>query len=79
MTLENKTWFVSDLHFGHKNIIEYCDRPTTIEELDEWLINKLNSSISENVGKYQTFVPSFSILSAISLELIPSVSVSLAA
>ena len=52
MTLENKTWFVSDLHFGHKNIIEYCDRPTTIEELDEWLINKLNSSISENDTVY---------------------------
>lgn len=21
------TWFTADLHLGHRNIIDYCDRP----------------------------------------------------
>lgn len=42
-----KNFVVSDLHFGHKNIIEYCDRPTTIEDMDEWLIKQLNKYINE--------------------------------
>jgi calcineurin-like phosphoesterase family protein len=47
-----KQFIVSDLHFGHKNIIEYCDRPTTIECMDEWLINQLNKYIDENDDVY---------------------------
>lgn len=43
-----KRYIVSDLHFGHKNIIDYCNRPTTIENMDEWLIERLNSYISED-------------------------------
>lgn len=34
-----ETWFTSDQHFGHKNIIEYCDRPyNSVGEMNEALI-----------------------------------------
>lgn len=38
-------WFTSDLHFGHDNIIQYCDRPCTIEDHIDYIIDKLNSYI----------------------------------
>jgi calcineurin-like phosphoesterase family protein len=32
------TWLISDTHFGHKNIIEFCHRPTDFEQIimEEW-------------------------------------------
>ena len=30
------TWVLSDLHFGHDNVILFCNRPTTPEEQEDW-------------------------------------------
>lgn len=32
-------WLLTDTHFGHKNIIKYCDRP---ENYDELILENLN-------------------------------------
>jgi calcineurin-like phosphoesterase family protein len=41
------TWFTSDLHLGHHNIIEYCNRPfASVAEMHEWLINEWNNTVA---------------------------------
>lgn len=40
------TFFTSDSHFGHKNIIQYCNRPfTDCVEMDQAMINLWNSVV----------------------------------
>jgi len=46
INLENgeNVFFTSDLHFGHRNILEFCKRPfASVEEMDEALIENWNS------------------------------------
>jgi calcineurin-like phosphoesterase family protein len=39
----HKIWLTADTHFGHFNIIKYCNRPfTTIEEHDQSLVENWN-------------------------------------
>lgn len=40
-------WFTSDQHFGHANIIRYCDRPfADVEEMNESMIARWNDVVS---------------------------------
>ena len=42
----SNTFFTSDLHFFHKNIIDYCDRPfNSIEEMNQGIIDNWNSVV----------------------------------
>ncbi|MGD2156816.1 MAG: hypothetical protein PVG14_00145 [Anaerolineales bacterium] len=39
-------WFTADTHFGHANIIRYCERPfASVQEMDEALIENWNDVI----------------------------------
>lgn len=44
-----KTWFTADMHFGHKNIIKYCDRPfKDVNHMNAELIKRWNEVVSAN-------------------------------
>src|SRR5579863_1697262 len=46
-----ETWFISDTHFGHKNILEYEKdaRPfSTIKEMNEVIIERWNHTVNRN-------------------------------
>lgn len=46
---DQKVWFTSDLHFGHRNVIRFCDRPyETEKEMGEKLIENWNSCVGDN-------------------------------
>jgi len=32
-------WYTADTHFGHENVMKFCDRPfSSVEEMDATLI-----------------------------------------
>ena len=40
------TWFTSDFHLGHFNIIRYCNRPfADTREMDEVILDRLNALV----------------------------------
>jgi calcineurin-like phosphoesterase family protein len=42
----NQLFFTSDHHFGHANIIRFCNRPfESVEEMDEVLIQRWNEKV----------------------------------
>lgn len=46
-------FFTSDTHFGHANIVRYCNRPfDSIEEMDEAIISNWNRVVSKSDTVY---------------------------
>ena len=40
------TWLTADTHFGHQNIIRYCQRPfDRVEEMDRVLVQRWNARV----------------------------------
>lgn len=47
--MTSNTWFISDTHFYHDNIIKYCNRPfANIDEMNEALIQRWNSVVGKD-------------------------------
>ena len=41
----NQLYFTSDLHYFHKRIVEFTGRPTTFENLTQWITTQCNNKI----------------------------------
>lgn len=42
-------WFTSDLHFGHRNVLRFCDRPWDNEkEMGNGLVENWNNTVGDN-------------------------------
>ena len=49
-----KRWVVSDTHFNHANIIQYCDRPfADVEQMNKELIKRWNNTVAKDDIVYQ--------------------------
>jgi len=43
------TWFTADLHLGHRNIIDYCDRPfADVDAMNRALIANWNETVAKD-------------------------------
>lgn len=48
-----ETFFTSDLHFGHKNVLRFDDRPfTSVEEMDAAIIKNWNDRVGKTDRAY---------------------------
>jgi calcineurin-like phosphoesterase family protein len=49
VSLIDKVWLTSDMHFFHRNVINYCNRPfESVEHMNSSLISDFNSLIKED-------------------------------
>ena len=40
-------WFTSDTHFGHANVLDFCERPwDTIEAMNDALVDAINECVA---------------------------------
>lgn len=45
----DKVWFTSDLHFWHKNICKYCNRPySNVEDMNEAIVTNWNAVVQDD-------------------------------
>lgn len=48
-----QTFFTADIHFGHANVIKFCNRPfRSVEEMNKVLIDNWNSHVSDEDDIY---------------------------
>lgn len=67
---KRKIWFTSDLHFGHRNVIQYCNRPfIDIQTMTEGLIKIWNDTV--NKGDLVYVLGDFSLNPKWSKEILP--------
>lgn len=46
MGVMSNIWFTADTHFGHANIIKFCNRPvSSVNEMDEMLVERWNERV----------------------------------
>lgn len=49
----SRVWFTADTHFGHANVIRYCNRPfSSADEMDAHMIESWNRVVGKNDAVY---------------------------
>lgn len=51
-SIMNNIWFTADLHFLHPKIVKVCNRPISVQDHDEWLIERINEKVSKHDTLY---------------------------